>query len=630
MLKILFKYLTIVVLLLISNLTYGTAEKFRAMWREDPATTMVIGWNQLSGQNPVMLIDVIDHGEDASAYASIVEPSFTNKGKEMNNHFVRLRNLHPNTVYYFLIRDSEGLSRRYSFKTLPDSPNERLSIIAGGDSRNNVEARREANFLVSKLRPHCIMFGGDMTGGDSALEWQKWLEDWQLTITRDGRITPIIVTRGNHESNNQSLIDMFDVKARDLYYALTLGGNLIRVYTLNSMIPSGGSQKAWLERDLKANPNTVWRFAQYHKTLRPHTSRKRDHNEQYVDWAQLFYDYNLSLIVESDAHVVKSTWPIRPSNRGNAGFERDDANGTVYIGEGCWGAPLRPNDADKSWTRNSGSFNQFKWIFVDKDKIEVRTVKTDGARSVGNVSPQNVFKEPSGIKIWKPSNGSVITILKKGQSSTRPEKFPPVAGHQEPVLESTTPAMEIVDFQVTLDGKDIEIAWQTQFEAPGTDFEVERSTDGKSYESIVIVNGKGDETSDYSFMDWDIGVKNPGVYVNYRLKVILPNGKPMRDTPKGKKQKTLGAPKPTVAAEVTKLVPDAGGDLKVTYTLSNNADVTMILLSPKMELVKRKVFNGQSSGNHTQRMELNGVKPGRYQLIVKAGKDVVKRYRVSF
>lgn len=632
MLKILFKYLTIVVLLLISNLTYGAAEKFRAMWREDPATTMVIGWNQLSGTNPVMLIDVIDHGDDASAYAQIVEPSFTNQGKGMNNHFIRLRNLHPNTVYYFLIRDSEGTSRRYSFKTLPNDPNERLSIIAGGDSRNNIEARREANFLVSKLRPHCIMFGGDMTGGDSDLEWQKWLEDWQLTITREGRITPVIVTRGNHESSNKSLIDIFDVKARDLYYAFTLGGGLVRVYTLNSMIPSGGSQKAWLERDLKANPNTVWKFAQYHKTMRPHTSKKRDHNEQYLDWAGLFYQHRMSLIVESDAHVVKSTWPIRPSRSGEAGFERDDATGTVYVGEGCWGAPLRPNDSEKSWTRNSGSFNQFKWIFVDKNKIEVRTVKTDGARRVGSVSPQDIFQEPSGINLWNPSNGSVITILKKGQT-TRPEKFPPVAGHQEPVIKPSTPArpmMEIVDFQVNLDGKDIEVAWQTLYEVPGTDFEVERSTDGKTYESIVIVNGKGQENSDYTYMDWDIGIKNPGAYINYRLKVILPDGKAHRDTPKGKQQKTPGTPKPKVTADVTKLVPEPGGDLKVSYTLSRGANVTMLLLNPKMELVKRKVFDGQPSGNHTQRMELNGVKPGRYQLVVKAGKDVVKRYRVSF
>ena len=61
-----------------------------------------------------------------------------------------------------------------SFKTAPDNPYERLSIIAGGDSRNHRKARCKANFLVSKLRPHAVMFGGDMTGGDIERQWKVW------------------------------------------------------------------------------------------------------------------------------------------------------------------------------------------------------------------------------------------------------------------------------------------------------------------------------------------------------------------------------------------------------------------------------------------------------------------------
>ena len=63
--------------------------------------------------------------------------------------------------------------------------------------------------------------------------------------------------------------------------------------------------------------------------------------------------------MESDAHLVKSTWPIRPSTDADneEGFIRDDKNGTVYVGEGCWGAPLRGADDNKSWTRDSDSFN---------------------------------------------------------------------------------------------------------------------------------------------------------------------------------------------------------------------------------------------------------------------------------
>ena len=218
-------------------------DKYRCMWRENPATTMVIGWNQLSGSSPVLYYDTADKGQNAQAYAHAQAPNRSISFQGMNNQFVRLTNLQPNTTYYFIIKDSEGLSTRMSFQTAPDSPYQKLSIIAGGDSRNHREARKNANKLVGKLSPHCVLFGGDMTASDSPKEWQAWLDDWQYTITKEGRLTPIVPARGNHEASNKTLVNLFDVKFEDIYYALTLGGNLLRIYTLNSMIASGGGTK---------------------------------------------------------------------------------------------------------------------------------------------------------------------------------------------------------------------------------------------------------------------------------------------------------------------------------------------------------------------------------------------------
>ncbi|MFT5265317.1 MAG: phosphodiesterase/alkaline phosphatase D-like protein, partial [Polaribacter sp.] len=201
------------------------------MWRDDPATTMVIGWHQESGQYPVLHYDEIDGGVDPAFYNYQQEPDRKIRSKGMNNRFVRLENLRSNTVYYFLLADSDGCSKRYSFKTAPDNAYERLSIVAGGDSRNYRKARRNANKLVAKLSPDCVMFGGDMTGGDTAKEWLEWFDDWQHTVRADGRMTPIIVARGNHEYNNASLYELFDTPNDKLFYALNLGGDLLRIYT---------------------------------------------------------------------------------------------------------------------------------------------------------------------------------------------------------------------------------------------------------------------------------------------------------------------------------------------------------------------------------------------------------------
>ena len=110
------------------------SRRFRCMWRDDPATTMVIGWEQVSGENPTLHYDVIDFGAQAVAYRNKKRPDRIIFSKGMHNHFVRLSGLSPNTVYYFVIKDSKDVSQRMSFKTAPGNPNTRLSIIAGGDS----------------------------------------------------------------------------------------------------------------------------------------------------------------------------------------------------------------------------------------------------------------------------------------------------------------------------------------------------------------------------------------------------------------------------------------------------------------------------------------------------------------
>lgn len=413
---------------------FSATGRFRIAWEEDPATTAVIAWDQLSGSDPVLYLDVNNYGQNFGEYAVAKRPQNIIVAKGMNNHFIHLQDLVPNTTYYFIIKDSEGVSRQLFFSTAPNRPDRRLSIIAGGDSRNFREARRDANLLVGKLRPHCVMFGGDFTEKDSPDEWKDWFDDWQLTISKDGRMTPIVVTRGNHEESNRTLNDLFGIRSADLTYAFNLGGNLLRIYTLNTLIPISGSQQAWLESDLRSNTAVQWKFAQYHQPMRPHTKRKMEKNDQVVLWAPLFYKYGINLVVECDAHVVKSTWPIRPDNGPGSyeGFIRDDDSGTVFVGEGCWGAPLRNNDDDKPWTRASDSFNQFNWIFVDQEKIEVRTIKTDGADRVADINPNNIFSAPRGLVIWNPENGDVITIQQrqKGKPAQEEEIFAARSGVQ--------------------------------------------------------------------------------------------------------------------------------------------------------------------------------------------------------
>ncbi len=466
------------------NPAVSATARYRLTWRDDPSTTMVIGFQQYGNDGGTRVVyDVQPFGQNEKSYRFRAAPARRVERYGMTNVFVRLSRLRPATQYYFLIIDGDGASRQMSFETAPGDPSIPLSIIAGGDSRNNRSVAQQANRLVSSLRPHFVLFGGDMTTNDSPGEWAAWLDDWQLTTSTDGRLTPIVPARGNHEEDNKSIYDIFDVSSPDITYSLTFGGNLLRVYTLNSLNPPGGAQVEWLSRDL-TGCRTQWKMAQYHHAMRPHTSVKPEQDALVHYWAPLFHNFGMNLVVESDGHVVKNTWPIRPSKEpGNDhGFVRDEERGTVYVGEGCWGAPLRHNNDDKSWTRASGQFNQFKWIWVSKDEIQLRTVMINRSQNVRTeVIPTDRFRSPAGMYYWDGNGTGDVLRLPRRDAPAPSGTFAPRApaqatsadgpptlvrsGSNLVVVNFTLPAAGPVDLMVV--DRTMKMLWRTQLPPRG-------------------------------------------------------------------------------------------------------------------------------------------------------------------
>ncbi|MEM6317717.1 MAG: fibronectin type III domain-containing protein [Bacteroidota bacterium] len=606
---------------------FGKIERLRCMWRSDPTTSMVIGWDQVSGTNSILYYTDKNKGKQLDAYAPSQAPDRVLATKGMNNHFVRLTGLRPETTYYFKIKDSEGSSKTYSFQTAPASPYGRLSIIAGGDSRNHRNARISANKLVGKLRPHFVLFGGDMTASDVADQWLDWFDDWQHTISADRRLTPIVVARGNHEYSNKTLIDLFDVPTKGLYYAHTFGTDMLRIYTLNSLIPSGGEQKNWLYKDLQRNESTVqWKMAQYHHTIRPHTRKKPEKNDMLVNWATAFHKYGVDLVFESDAHVVKTTYPIKPSRAAGSeeGFIRDDLHGTVYVGEGCWGAPLRLNDDTKVWTRASGSFNQFKWVFVDREKIEIRTVRTDGADAIGSVDPFNVFIPPLGLNIWEPATGAVVTIEKNPLAS--PASYD--SSTNDRITTRSDGSMEIVDFKANPQERDILVSWKVKNEYPNCRFEIQRSFGDEKYVTVAKMEGQAyqnNETEMYRFTDRGMGITAREKYLRYRIKYFNSRKSGLYHPPV---PKLVGGGINRLPKGVRKLLTNPKGQLQIKYALSSASNVRYQLFDVNRREVFSNYLANQSAGNYLKLLDLRRLPSGRYVLVIKANKEEIERYQV--
>lgn len=423
---------------------------FRASWNDDPATTIVIGWSNAEG---TFHWGPADQGANFEAYPNTTLFQDSVRVYGIINFFVKLTGLSPKTTYYGVIRDPSGnISRRLKFRTMSDNPDDPISFVSAGDTRdaapivescNCISERRAAFTVLSKVCADFIAFTGDFTNGkypgqvNIQRQWRDWFQDWQLSISEDGRLIPIIPALGNHEEFSDKVIFKFfniPLTNNEEFFAMNFGGNLLRLYSLNSERTELTSQIRWFENDaeLYSQPGNevYWKAVQYHRAVasqsnnyvnQPETAFKRE-------YVSKFAKYKVRLAMEGHAHIYKVSWPSLPLSTNNTsrnGFVRNDTTGTVYIGEGNFGAPFRtvnggPNNLF-SWTREARpNFTSFFYVNVTKDRMDVRTVmnKNNAGLSYQVCDEQGVplradayiFGEEDGAR-----NGSIVIIPPFGQ-----------------------------------------------------------------------------------------------------------------------------------------------------------------------------------------------------------------------
>jgi len=428
------KFISLILLILSVHYLQAATGRYRLMFNDDPSSVITIGWDQFSGTSPAVYYGPTDYGTNWASYPNSLTPYFSTTYLGMNNRFVKITGLTPNTAYYFVIKDSEGTSQRYWFKTCPNVNTEPLSLISGGDSRSGQTQRINSNKMVAKIRPHAVLFGGDLVNTPSNTEFQMWMDDWQFSITSDNQIIPLVHSYGNHEAGGSGgpylLRDLFDV-TDDAYYRVIFGGDLFSVYTLNGELLPGHTipnatkrtqQTAWLNTTLTAD-NSIWKAAQYHRPIVPHDSGKGEGQDEFNDWAQLFYDNGVRLVMESDAHVVKVTEEVKPLNPTASGSSSlwftstgiAPDKGITFIGEGSWGTTRDPDDIHPM-TLAAAEFYQFSWLIIDQCKIEVRTIDTQSPNTIPEHVSGDLFSISPQLDavIWKPAAipTGVVTITK--------------------------------------------------------------------------------------------------------------------------------------------------------------------------------------------------------------------------
>lgn len=316
-------------------------------WFSDPTTTMTIQWHTPDDEpNDTVYVEK----EDGKWHP--IEGSHQSLNY-LYIHVAHLAALHPDTEYRFRIGDDSPI---YKFRTAPAHLDHPLRFVVGGDVFQSIKLFRRMNQTVVKQNPLFAVIGGDIAYATSwnpfrlrssaFNRWISFLSEWKnQMVAEDGRLIPFLLAPGNHDiapDNYELFFTLFAFPQYQLYRAIDFGDyfSLVLLDT-GHFQPIEGRQTLWLNQTLAARTHFPYRFAVYHEAAYPSFYPYHGSTPKKIRtyWCPLFEKYRLSLAFENHNHTFKRTHRLK----GN----RIDAEGILYLGDGCWGA--RPRKTNDMW-----------------------------------------------------------------------------------------------------------------------------------------------------------------------------------------------------------------------------------------------------------------------------------------
>jgi hypothetical protein len=233
--------------------------------------------------------------------------------------------------------------------------------------------------------------------------WDAWLSYYEEEmITPEGFAIPVIIGIGNHEviggyngtPEKAPFFFGFFAQDKNTYFARNLGANLaLFVLDTGHIAAHDGAQASWLDQALTAHADVPYTAAIYHIPLYP--SHRAFDGERSVlgrqNWGPLFDKHGLTVAFENHDHTHKRT----PLLKANA----ISPEGTLYIGDGCWGRDGRPITEGGRWyLERASSIPHFWCVDVDADGLVYRAIDPRGR--VFDVYPENAPGAPEASEIY--------------------------------------------------------------------------------------------------------------------------------------------------------------------------------------------------------------------------------------
>ncbi|MFF7330026.1 fibronectin type III domain-containing protein [Streptomyces sp. NPDC008150] len=337
--------------------TTPTVAGLHLQFGADAATEVVVSWHTLQPvRNARVLLGDAHGAYSRSRSADTVSYTDAKSGTVVYAHHARVTGLKPDTDYlYFAVH--EGAQAEFgTFTTAPkgrakvvftsfgDQGTPTMGKLANGVYVNDNLGSPAAGNLpagVERVRPLFHLFNGDLCYANLSTDRVRTWSDFWDNNTRSARHRPWMPAPGNHENElgngpigYQAFQTYFATPRQDgqtdttkgLWYSVTAGA--VRVIFLanddvclqdggNSYVRgySGGAQKAWLQKELKAaraDKGIDWIVVCMHQVA---VSTADQFNGADLgirqEWLPLFDRYGVDLVVCGHEHHYERSHPLR-------------------------------------------------------------------------------------------------------------------------------------------------------------------------------------------------------------------------------------------------------------------------------------------------------------------------------
>ncbi|MBF8263299.1 MAG: hypothetical protein HW387_964 [Parachlamydiales bacterium] len=317
-------------------------------WYGDPSTTMAVQWHSDADLPQETLLwkelDQSDWHETASTHRTL-------PGTRLYVHAVNLSTLSPGAEYEFRISSDSPV---YRFRTMPQTLDRPVSFVVGAEIFGSRKIFRKMAETIRQHDPDFIVIGGNMARAihpnpvqvpSSALRhWLSFFNEWKKSfVAEQKRIIPFLVIPGSEDirpDDYELFFSLFAFPEHQLYRSLDFG-HYLTLYLLDSghFHPIDGPQSYWLNRSLNEPQKNSFRFAVYSESAYPSSDPYLGGTAKKIrtHWCPLFERTGLHAAFEHHNYAFKRTFPLKEGHIAN--------EGTVYLGDGCWGAePRKTND----------------------------------------------------------------------------------------------------------------------------------------------------------------------------------------------------------------------------------------------------------------------------------------------